>query len=158
MSLKERQNLMEALRSTDEEARREAMEALKEGLGASDLDWLSIPLSDESWRVRKEAIEGLSKVTPTAALIDRMIPMMDPSRELTLRNSVVEVLERMGRDAAPLIAAHLSVEQVDIRKFLVDILGNIGDPSVAKDMVRMLRDPVDNIRGRASLSAVTGNQ
>lgn len=140
------------LRSQDEEVRRLAMLCLKEGLSEDDLSWLPVPMSDESWRVRKEAIEGLSSLVPDRGLIFRLIPMMDPTNEVTLRNSVVEVLERMGREAAPLLSEHLSVEQADIRKFLVDILGNIGAPSIVPDLVRLLNDPEENICAAAAES------
>lgn len=156
MKAEMKRDLVGRLRSKDEEERRTAMESLKGEVTASDLDWLIVPLSDESWRVRKEAIEGLSQIQPTPDLIARMVPLMDPVRELTLRNSVVEVFERMGRQAAPLVAAHLGIDQPDIRKFLVDILGNIGDPSVSGQLAALLKDPEDNIRAAAaeSLAAI----
>ncbi len=140
------------LKSPDEEVRRLAMLDLKEGLSEDDLSWLPVPLSDESWRVRKEAIEGISSLAPDRGLISRLIPMMDPTREVTLRNSVVEVLGRMGREAAPLLSERLSVEQPDIRKFLVDILGNIATPSSVPYLVRLLHDPEQNIRAAAAES------
>ncbi len=148
--------LIADLGSSDEENRRQAMVSLKTDLSVDDLGWLEVPLSDESWRVRKEAIEGLSGLPATPELISRLIPLMDPSREVTLRNSIVEVLEAMGRDAAPLITAHLTIDQSDVRKFLVDILGNIAEPSVIPDLVEMLNDPEDNIRAAAaeSLSSI----
>ncbi|TNF50827.1 hypothetical protein EP232_00145 [bacterium] len=147
-----RDALISDLRSSDEEQRRLAMVGLKADLSEDDLQWLEIPLSDESWRVRKEAIEGLSGLNPTPELISRLVPLMDPSREVTLRNSIVEVLEGMGREAAPLIAVHLTIDQSDVRKFLVDILGNIADASVIPDLVKMLDDQEDNIRAAAAES------
>lgn len=147
-----REALISGLRSSDEEQRRQAMVSLKADLTENDLQWLEIPLSDESWRVRKEAIEGLSGLNPTPELISHLVPLMDPSREVTLRNSIVEALEGMGPDAAVLISGHLSIDQPDVRKFLVDILGNIADPSVIPDLVRMLDDPKDNIRAAAAES------
>jgi HEAT repeat protein len=150
MEPQERQALIERTSSSEEEARREAMERLKEGLSASDLQWLIRPLSDESWRVRKEAIEGLSRIQPDDDLVKKMILLLDPSRELTLRNSIVEVLERMGKSVVPTLLTHLDIKQADVRKFLVDILGNIADPTSIPGLLQMLRDPDDNIRAAAS--------
>lgn len=151
-----RKSLLELLSSRDEEKRREAMAALKGEISEDDLDWLLAPLSDESWRVRKEAIESLAQLTPTPGLIDRIIPLMEPSRELTLRNSIVEVLEKMGREGASLLLQHLDAEQPDVRKFLVDILGNLAEPSTVPALIEMLNDPMDNIRAAAaeSLAAI----
>lgn len=150
MEPQERKALIDQVSSPEEERRREAMERLKESLSGDDLDWLIQPLSDDSWRVRKEAIEGLSRVGPDDTLIGRMVPLMDPSRELTLRNSIVEVLERMGMSAAPLLVTHLGTGQADVRKFLVDILGNIADPSSIPGLLKLLQDPEDNIRAASA--------
>ena len=145
-----RKSLIAALSSSDEEVRRSSMEELKCDLAESDLEWLVLPLSDDSWRVRKEAIEGLTGLTPTEDLVAAMIPMMDPTRELTLRNSVVEALEGIGSNATPFLILHLHVDQPDTRKFLVDILGNIADISTIPNLVGLLGDDEDNIRAAAA--------
>ncbi|MEE8319882.1 MAG: HEAT repeat domain-containing protein [bacterium] len=145
-----RENLITQVESSDEEVRRSSMLALKQELSESDLKWLTKPLSDGSWRVRKEAIEGTSRMSPTAPLVRRLVGMMDPSHEVTLRNSVVEILERMGSRVTSLILEHLSVDQPDTRKFLVDILGNIADPQAVNDLIRLLNDPNNNIRAAAA--------
>ena len=145
-----RKALINALSSSDEEERRRSMEELKEDLSGADLDWLKQPLSDDSWRVRKEAIEGITNITPTREFVTALIPLMDPSRELTLRNSVVEALEGMGNDAAPFLVMHLHIDQADIRKFLVDILGNIADVSTIPSLLKLLGDNEDNIRAAAA--------
>ncbi len=152
MDPEKKQTLIARLESPEEEDRRQAMVELRGELSEDDLEWLTGPLSDESWRVRKEAIEGLSGLGPHVELISRLIPLMDPTREVTLRNSVVEILERMGSGVAPHIAEHLDVEQADIRKFLVDILGNIADPRVIPRLVNLLHDPENNIRAAAAES------
>lgn len=147
-----KQALISGLQSQDEEERRQAMVSLKGELSEEDLEWLVGPLSDESWRVRKEAIEGVAALDPSAALVGRLVPLMDPAREVTLRNSMVEVLQRMGSSVAPYVSGYLNIEQPDTRKFLVDILGNIGDPKVIPRLVELLRDPEHNIRAAAAES------
>jgi len=150
MEPEKRKALIAQLSFPEEEERRLAMEALKVDLSEKDLDWLIIPLSDESWRVRKEGIEGLSQLSPTSRLISALVPLMDPERELTLRNSVVEVLERFGDDAAVQLVDHLKTDQTDVRKFLVDILGNIANPETVSSLLELLDDPEDNIRAAAA--------
>lgn len=150
MEPEKREALISRLSSSDEEERRLSMEALKSDLSESDLDWLTRPLSDESWRVRKEGIEGLSLIPPTPELIALLVPLMDPEKELTLRNSIVEVLERFGHEAAPLLVKHLDVDQTDVRKFLVDILGNIANPDTVPSLLQLLSDPEDNIQAAAA--------
>lgn len=150
MEPEERKALIARLSSADEEERRLAMEALKGKLSESDLEWLTVPLSDESWRVRKESIEGLSQLPPTPQLVATLVPLMDPEMELTLRNSVVEVLERLGHEAATLLVEHLIVDQTDVRKFLVDILGNIANPETVTSLLHLLSDPEDNIKAAAA--------
>ena len=150
MEPERRKALLAQLSSPEEEKRRLAMEALKGDLSEPDLEWLILPLSDESWRVRKESIEGLSQLPPTPQLISSLVPLMDPERELTLRNSVVEILERFGHDVAPLLVEHLNIDQTDVRKFLVDILGNIANPETVPSLLGLLKDPEDNIKAAAA--------
>ena len=150
MEPEKRKALIAELSSPEEEERRLAMEALKDDLSEDDLQWLTRPLSDESWRVRKESIEGLSKLLPTPQLVAALVPLMDPEMELTLRNSVVEVLERIGHEVAPLLVDYLSIDQTDVRKFLVDILGNIADPDSVPSLIGLLHDPEDNIKAAAA--------
>ncbi len=145
-----RETLISQLGSPDEEARRLAMLALKDDISEEDFKWLENPLSDESWRVRKEAIEGASSIKPSASLVRRLVSLMDPSHEVTLRNSVVEILEKMGTSAVMLLREHLGIDQSDTRKFLVDILGNIADRDSIPDLIPMLRDPDNNIRAAAA--------
>jgi len=150
MEPEKREALIAQLSSPEEEERRLSMEALKGDLSESDLDWLIRPLSDESWRVRKESIEGLAQLPPTPQLVASLVPLMDPEMELTLRNSIVEVLERLGHEVAPFLVEHLNVDQTDVRKFLVDILGNIAHPETVASLVSLLNDPEDNIKAAAA--------
>jgi HEAT repeat protein len=150
MEPEKRKALIALLSSPEEEERRLAMETLKADLSESDLDWLKRPLSDESWRVRKESIEGLSQIPPTPGFVASLVPLMDPEMELTLRNSVVEILERLGHEAATLLVEHLNTGQADVRKFLVDILGNIAHPETVPSLLGLLNDPEDNIKAAAA--------
>lgn len=145
-----RETLISQLGSPDEEVRRSAMLALKDAIVEEDFKWLIKPLSDESWRVRKEAIDGASGARPSASLVRRLVSLMDPSHEVTLRNSVVEILEKMGSSAVELLREHLSIGQSDTRKFLVDILGNIADRESIPDLIPMLQDHDNNIRAAAA--------
>ncbi len=150
MEPEKKEALIAQLSSAHEEDRRQAMEELKGDLSESDIAWLIRPLSDESWRVRKESIEGIAQLPPTHQLVASLIPLMDPGEELTLRNSVVEILERQGHDVAVILLKHLDIDQPDVRKFLVDILGNIAHPDTVPGLVGLLADPEDNIRAAAS--------
>jgi HEAT repeat protein len=146
----ERRQLIAALSADDEEARRSAMSALKGSLEPRDLAWAVTALSDSSWRVRKEAIEGFSRLAPGREMVAHLVSLLDPDHEVILRNSVTEVLEKMGPSVLPFLHEHLSVQQQDVRKFLVDIAGSIRDPSSVDPLIGLLRDPVDNVRGAAA--------
>ncbi len=150
MEASERTLLIAALSSSDEEVRRTTMSSLKTALEPKDLAWALPALSDGSWRVRKEAIEGFSRLAPDADLVAQLVSLLDPEHEVILRNSVTEVLEKMGIPVLPFIHAHLAVPQPDVRKFLVDVAGNIGDPSSVDPLIALLQDPVDNVRAAAA--------
>jgi HEAT repeat protein len=146
----ERNRLIALLSAGDEEERREAMAALKGELAESDLGWGRIALSDGSWRVRKEAIDGFSRLMPTAELVATLVPLLHPDHEVILRNSVTEVLEKLGPPVLPALIPHLATDQPDVRKFLVDICGNIADPRAIDPLIALLSDPVDNVRAAAA--------
>ncbi len=146
----ERESLFLRLASPDEESRREAMAHLKAGLTVSELDAVLPALSDGSWRVRKEAIEGYSRVAPDPAFVETLVGLLHPDCEVILRNSVTEILERMGARVLPFLHPFLRIEQADTRKFLVDIVGNIGHPSSVDPLLEALRDPEDNVCAAAA--------
>ena len=139
------------LSSVDEEARRLAVVALAELPFADSRRLLFLAMGDQSWRIRKEAVAVLIAARPIGApVVEELIGLLRASDNAGLRNSAVESLERLGRDAVQPLCAHLDDPDHDLRKFAIDILGSIGCTSCLPLMVQALDDPDPNVRVAAA--------
>ncbi len=67
-----------------------------------------------------------------------------------LRNSVVEVMERLGSRAIPALCRHVNDEDHDVRKFVMDILGTIGSTQAVPLLIKALDDPEPNVCAAAA--------
>jgi HEAT repeat protein len=148
------------LRHADEEVRREAVEALAEKPGAEGLALLIGMLGDESWRVRKTAVEAVLCFPDVPAAIDGLIGALHADENAGLRNSAVEALTRMGEPAVPSLIKHKNDPSADVRKFIIDVLGGIGDQRALRALVDALEDPDENVRSTAAenLGVVGGDE
>ncbi len=148
----------------DEEARRDAIEGLQ-GMSFEPKILLLIEkaLGDTSWRVRKSAVnaavsfgENTAAVSSIAAL---MIDVLHSEDNAGLRNSAVECLTRLGMKSVPYLVQNLDDKDHDVRKFIVDTLGDIGTNKgddtveiIVNAMIKAAQDPDENVR----LSAIEG--
>ncbi len=106
------------------------------------LEWLG----DESWRVRKEAVNQLSKNPDCPLIIPDLINAMTDEANAGLRNSAFSLLIILGPTAVnPLLAAFKTPDE-ELRKFIIDILGQIPDPRVEPCLLEALNDPCSNVR------------
>lgn len=108
-------------------------------------------MGDESWRVRKEAVSVVLQAQPLPAeALEALINLLRASENAGLRNSAVESLERIGAPAVEQLCAHLEDPDHDLRKFIIDILGNIRSASCVPLLVRALDDDDMNVRVAAA--------
>lgn len=138
------------LRSEDEEERRRAVIALFGHPLADARKALFTAMGDESWRVRKEAVNLLLSMSPDAGTIEGLIALLRSADNAGLRNSAVEAFERLGSMAVPTLLGHCLDADRDVRKFVIDILGNIGDRSAIPSLVGALRDSDANVCAAAA--------
>jgi HEAT repeat protein len=129
---------------TDEQ-RRQALEELAEGEGA--LAQLLGALGDDSWRVRKQAVQRLASWPRPAEIAPALIGFLGDDG-VGARNAAVEVLASLGGDAlAPLLAA--LGRPGSHRKFVVDALGALGERAAVPALVELLGGPAredENLR------------
>lgn len=140
------------LGSTDEEERRIAVRALASFPIQRIRDLAFAALGDESWRVRKEAVDLILSYSPGTALAKDLISLLSIQGNAGLRNSVVEVLQTLGSPVLPELVETLGHEDPGIRKFIVDIMGGIGDPSVVPELSAILHDQDPNVAAAAAES------
>jgi HEAT repeat protein len=132
------------LKSSDAEERREAVVALGHA-GSVAVPHLVRALSDSDWRVRKTAVEALVTVGG-AVVITGLLQQLSSHDNAGARNSAIEALVQIGAEAVDALLALLEMPDPDVRKFIVDILGEIRDPRAVQALIMRLEDPDENIR------------
>jgi HEAT repeat protein len=142
-------NLKKLLSSADEETRRIAVVGFAEYPIDQTKECLFQALGDESWRVRKEAIEALSGSFPSSDMTEELITLLRSHDNAGLRNAAVEILVRLGAKAVPLLHRYINDRDHDVRKFIVDIMGSIGDSTFVPSLIGALDDPDANVRSAA---------
>jgi len=144
------EDLKKRLLEGDEEERRVAVEALG-GLREKEAVLLLVSaLGDKSWRVRKTSEEILEGFAGEESLVPALIGSLRSEDNAGMRNSAASVLVRIGWSAIPYLIETLKDVDKDIRKFAVDILGEIGDKTAISPLVDALRDSDDNVRSSAA--------
>jgi HEAT repeat protein len=138
------------LSSQDEETRRSAVAALAERPLSDTLDRLLRAMGDESWRVRKEAVEIFLASPAAGEYAGELFELLRSPDNAGLRNSSVEALVRLGKEAIPVLSAHADDKDCDVRKFVVDILGGIGEGSSLPILIGALDDADPNVRAAAA--------
>ena len=136
----------------DEEQRRSAVIALKQFAPAASRVLLMTALGDPSWRVRKEAAGALLAGGHDRELIGMLMAALGADSNAGLRNAAVEALLALGDAALPDLVSTLGDADRDTRKFIVDILGMIGNESSRTVLEALLADPDLNVAGAAAES------
>lgn len=136
------------LQSRDAEERREA--ALDLGrAGREAIPILLKALGDADWRVRKTAVEGLVAFDG-GEVIQGFIRCLSSHDNAGTRNSAIEGLIHIGPRSVDALLAALDSPDADVRKFIVDILGDIRDRRAGPALIAKLDDLDENIRVSAA--------
>ena len=147
-------DFLEAVRrdlgSRDEEHRRRAVAALAERIEPEALDLARTALGDDSWRVRKEAVEVLVAWPEPEEVIPSLVRALSQGGNAGLRNAAAEALCRFGERTIEHLMAAASRSDRDTRKFVVDVLGRIGSPRAVSALMAALGDDDPNVRGAAA--------
>lgn len=135
--------LNKKLSSSDPEERREAAVDLgRSGRGA--IPPLLRAIGDPDWRVRKTAVEALAAFGG-ADVVAGLIASLAAHDNAGMRNSAIEALVQIGGAAVDAMLNALSASDADVRKFLVDTLGDIRDARAVPALIQALQDPDQNI-------------
>ena len=138
------QDIGNALTSADEETRRSALQALRNSDIPEKQALLFTAMGDASWRVRKEAVESYVCSTPDRDSVELLLELLRNQENAGLRNSAAEAVIRLGSlYAAPLIKM-IDDQDAEVRKFIIDIMGAIGDAVFVPSLLRSLHDPEVN--------------
>lgn len=138
------------LESGDEEARIQTVRELA-GLGVHlPMDLLYRAMGDVSWRVRKEASETFLGLPRAGELAGDIVELLHAQDNAGLRNVGVDILVRLGVRALPVLHEEIACSDPDVRKFVLDILGEIGEPASLAVLTGALADDDRNVRAAAA--------
>jgi HEAT repeat protein len=137
------------LQSADAEERREAAVDLgRAGMQAVPL--LLRAMTDTDWRVRKTAVEALVAIEGKS-VITGLIEALKIEDNAGARNSAIEALVQIGGPALEDLLTVLTTPDPDVRKFVIDTLGDIKDSRAVPAMItRLVDDDDENIRVAAA--------
>jgi len=145
-----RDRIAALMASADEDVRLEGIRALSLEDAGNLLDLVFQGFGDVSWRVRKEATDLFLRLPVSLELVGEIIELLHAEENAGLRNAAVDILVRMGRDAVPMLLDQARCSDHDVRKFIVDILGEIADPRAVPKLLEALDDEDGNVRAAAA--------
>ncbi len=138
--------------SSDPDERAESARELKPFLQNPTASAILVEmLADADWRVRRAAVESV---------LDAHLPDTIPQIILALydeenagrRNAAIDILTRFGPDILPFLESHLQTTNVDVRMFLVNILGEMRNDSHLDFILQSLKDKDKNLVSAAILA------
>lgn len=145
-----REKIAALMASADEDVRLEGLRSLGAANAEELLDLVFQGFGDASWRVRKEAADLFLQLPVRHELVGEIIELLHAEENAGLRNAAVDILVRMGRDAVPMLIEQARCPDHDVRKFIVDILGEIADPRAVPKLLEALDDEDSNVRASAA--------
>ena len=136
------------LQSSDAEERREAAVDLGRS-GREAIPLLLRALGDKDWRVRKTSVEGLVALGGEE-VTKGFVQCLSAEDNAGARNSAIEGLVQIGPASVDDLLPLLDTRDRDVRKFAIDILGDIRAVRAVPGLVEKLRDPDENVRVAAA--------
>ncbi|MBI5640233.1 MAG: HEAT repeat domain-containing protein [Nitrospirae bacterium] len=131
------------------ETRREDVERLKGLKDESAIPLLLRAMEDPSWRVRKTAVDILFDNYEIEKYIDGLIRLLYIEDNAGARNSAIESLIRLGRKATVFLVDAFKTPNKDVRKFIIDVLGEQNDSRSLPLMLDAIKDEDENVRATA---------
>lgn len=135
--------LLTSLRSPDFNERENAVRELGSHNEDAAVTGLVMALEDPDTGIREMAADHLAAIAGVTAapLLIRFLGHDD----IGTRNLAAEILVTIGAPAVPAMLQHIEDDDIDVRKFLVDILGRIRDERAVEPVCQRLRDGNTNV-------------
>ena len=131
------------------ETKRQAVEKLRGQKDESCMSMLLSAMKDVNWRVRKTAVEILSDDYPTEKYVNALIQLLYIEDNAGARNSAIEAFVRLGKKSTVYLIDTFRVSNNDVKKFIIDILGELMDPRALPLMLEAIKDSDENVRAAA---------
>ncbi|MCF7801468.1 MAG: HEAT repeat domain-containing protein [Candidatus Marinimicrobia bacterium] len=137
-------SIFQKLKSENADLRRQAVYALEKYPGESIAPKVMVMLADPNRGVREAAGEIVVRL-PAGLTGSKLVDLLG-NNQIEIRNLAAKILTKIGSPVIPDLASKLSTGNGDVRKFIVDVLGVVGDPAAVQDLLsRLTIDPDDNV-------------
>lgn len=140
----------ELMASTDPSLRREAAGLLAD-FGAEEVsDRLSKLLKDQNSGVR-DAAQNSIVMLGGRTFVEKMVPLLtfeDPA----IRNAAIDILRKIGLDGLDILHTSAQDPNDNVRLFILDILGTIGNHESIGTLIEGLHDTNPNVRNASVIS------
>ncbi len=136
--------LTQDLRDPNEAVRYRAAQSLAEMDGDGSRH-LTEALGDESWRVRRTAVDRLSRSTDAEMIHGLIRSLKSQHNNAAVLNSALQVLAATRLDDLSPILALLEDPDADLRMYTALFLGEKRHPHVIDALIRALDDPDPNV-------------
>lgn len=143
------EEIAKRLTSSNVEVRLSALNALAGLSDAAAIDPAIAALSDSDWRVRKMAVAILLEGVDRNRIVHRLIDHLSREKNIGMRNAAVEVFIRLGKAAVDPLLFSLDRTDDNVKKLIIDTLGEIKDRSAAASLVALLSDQNENVAASA---------
>jgi HEAT repeat protein len=143
-------SLKEQLKSENAEVRRVAVEKISEQTNKGSLDLLFEAIGDTDWRVRKTAADALVYFNTLEGFYKRIYEALESADNAGKRNAAVEIVTKIGDKAVGTITNYLPHANSEVKKLLIDALGEIKDAACADSVANFLTDSDENVRSAAA--------
>lgn len=141
--------LAEALRSPDAAVREDAARQIAAAEAIEEPRAFEAALRDDNWRVRRAAVDGLSRHAHRDMLASLLTALRDQHRDFNVLSSALTLLARSDMDVtAPLIEL-LQGPDADLRMQAALALGEQHQPAAVGPLIAALDDPDPNVRFHA---------
>jgi HEAT repeat protein len=141
--------LSEQLAHADEDERLSAAQVLAGGEAVEPAPPLLAALGDESWRVRRVAVEGLARRAAPDAIAALLASVRENHHDLGLLNSALQVLAMSDVDTLSPLVEFLHDDDADLRMQAALALGEQRDVRATPALLRALDDADTNVRYHA---------
>ncbi|MEW6068839.1 MAG: HEAT repeat domain-containing protein [Nitrospirota bacterium] len=143
------ENLAKLLKSNDVEIRRGALESIRGKPNDRYINILLSGMKDISWRIRHTAIDILLEDYPVEKYVGGLIQLLYCEDNAGARNSAIEALVRLNKRVTTSLIEAFNTPNKDVRKFIIDILGEFKDSRSLPLMLDALKDEDENVRATA---------
>ena len=144
--IKMSEKLEQLLKHKDPEVRRQALKDLQrqEKDPLVNVPILIRSLEDESWRVRKTAVEILLDIGGETVIRELLHTLYKGNANA--RNSAIEALIELGHIATDYLINEFKDANIDVKKFIIDIIGSTRDLKAFPLLLKTLEDEDKNIK------------